>query len=222
MNNVCIYTCITGNYDKLQEPLVYNKDIDYICFTDDMHIKSRYWNILSMPVELRYLPIIKQQRILKICPHKYLPEYQTSVWIDGNMKICKSIDQFIAEYDLAKCPLYVRIHPARNCIYKEAKAVIEHGKADPAVVKQQIDKYHKEGYPENLGLAETGVLLRAHNDIRCKMLCNTWAEEVLIYSQRDQLSFNYACWKQKFIPGILTNEFNANNAFFALTPHLDK
>ena len=75
MNNVCIYTCITGNYDKLQEPLVYNKDIDYICFTDDMRIKSRYWNILSMPVELRYLPIIKQQRILKICPHKYLPEY---------------------------------------------------------------------------------------------------------------------------------------------------
>lgn len=222
MNNICVYTCITRNYDKLLEPLVCSKNIDYICFTDDMCIKSRFWNVLSMPPDLRHLPIMKQQRILKICAHRYLPEYQTSVWIDGNMQICKDIQQFISEYDLQRCPLYVRIHPSRNCIYKEAKAVVQYRKADPSIVQKQIEKYKREGYPENIGLAETGVLLRAHNDMRCKMLCNAWAEEVLMYSHRDQLSFNYACWKRKFIPGILSNEFYANNGFFQLSPHLSK
>jgi len=60
MNNVCVYTCITRNYDKLLEPLVYSKNIDYICFTDDMHIESSFWNVCSMPPDLRHLPIVKQ------------------------------------------------------------------------------------------------------------------------------------------------------------------
>lgn len=219
MNNICVYTCIVNDYDQLLEPLYYNRNIDYICYTDNLKMKSRFWNILSIPTDLRYLPAVLQQRMLKICPHRYLPEYKTSLWIDGNIQICKNLNQFIQQYDLTCCPLYTRVHPARNCIYKEARAVAEHGKADAAIVEKQIQKYRMNNYPEELGLAETGILLRDHNNRTCKLVCNTWAEEVLTYTHRDQLSFNYACWMHHFIYGTLTNELNVNNAFFKLVPH---
>lgn len=34
-------------------------------------------------------------------------------------------------------------------------------------IVEQISKYRKEGYPENAGMVETGILLRKHNDMKC-------------------------------------------------------
>lgn len=219
MDKVCIYTCIVNNYDMLLEPLEYDKDINYICFTDNANLKSRIWNTVPIPDDLKYLPSILQQRMLKIRPHKYLPCYNTSLWLDGNIQICKSLNQFLQQYNLEKCPLYTRVHPARNCIYKEAEAVIEYRKANPIIVRKQMKRYRDNNYPEEIGLAETGIILRAHNDRICKLVCNSWAELVLMYTHRDQLSFNFACWMHHFIYGILSNEFSINNDFFKLIPH---
>ena len=82
---VAVYTCITGGYDSLKDPLVVNKDVDYICFTDNARLNSNVWKIRSIPEELKMLSNVKKQRIVKICPHRYLPEYDVSVWIDGNI-----------------------------------------------------------------------------------------------------------------------------------------
>lgn len=69
-------------------------------------------------------------------------------------------------------------------------------------------------------MVETCVLLRKHNDERCVLVDNAWATELLEQSHRDQLSFNYVCWKQGFLPGYLTNEFGINdNAFFRMSRH---
>lgn len=51
MKAVC-YTCITGNYDKLHDPLVVPHDIDFICFTNNQQLKSNIWKIRSIPQEL--------------------------------------------------------------------------------------------------------------------------------------------------------------------------
>lgn len=48
-----------------------------------------------------------------------------------------------------------------------------------------------------------------------------WANELLKWSHRDQLSFNYVCWKLKFIPGILLHEFALTyNSFFKINAHI--
>ena len=220
MNKICVYTCITGNYDQLHIPAVIDNNIDYICFTDNQNLKSNIWKILPIPNELKYLSLVKQQRIIKICPHRYLSDYDISIWIDGNIRICNSLNDFISQYDLNKIPFYTRIHPHRNCIYTEAKKVIDIKKDSTDIVQIQIDKYKKEKYPEKIGMVETGILLRKHNNNQCKLLCYAWAEELLKHSHRDQLSFNYICWKYKFIPGYLANEFYLNkNNFFKIVSH---
>ena len=207
--SIVCYTCITGDYDHLKQPIVFNRQIDYVCFTDCARVlPNSIWQFRPIPKELCVLSQVKQQRIVKICPHRYLREYSISIWIDGSFQICGSLVDFVRQYDLSKTPLYTRVHPQRNCIYEEAKVCIAMHKDSRAVIDKQIAKYQEEGYPKNAGMYETGVILRKHNDMKCQLVCNRWASELLLGSHRDQLSFNYACWKEHFLPGCLNGEFN--------------
>lgn len=81
-----VYTCISGQYDILTDPVFINKEFDYVCFTDQPFY-SEVWQIRPIPEELNSLSQVKKQRIVKICPHRYLPEYDLSIWVDGNIII---------------------------------------------------------------------------------------------------------------------------------------
>lgn len=222
-NKIVCYTCITGEYDLLRTPKVINKNIDYICFTDNLQLKSTVWQIKQIPDELQGLNAVKQQRIIKICPHRYLKEYDISIWVDGNVLIIGDLNEFISQYDLNKNSFYVRVHPKRNCVYDEAKECIRLGKDIFNNINLQIEAYQKEGYPRHIGMVETCILLRKHTDIKCQLLCNTWATELLKWSHRDQLSFNYSCWKMHFLTGCLNNEFSLrNNSVIKIVNHNER
>ena len=217
---IACYTCITGKYDTLKDPLIkQDPSIDFICFTDQP-FKSNVWKIKPIPKELQRLSAVKQQRVIKICPHRYLPKkYNISLWIDGNVQIIGDLMQFIKQYDLSKNCFYTRIHPCRNCIYDEAKACLRLKKDLSGKVQKQIEKYKAENYPAHIGMVETCFLLRKHNEHKCQLIDNYWAAELLQNSHRDQLSFNYVCWKYHFLPGIMTKNFNASNTIFKLINH---
>lgn len=217
---IACYTCITGNYDALKDPLAkQDSSIDFICFSDQP-FQSDVWKIKPIPKELCRLSAVKQQRVIKICPHRYLPKkYKISLWIDGSVQIIGDLMQFIKQYDLSKNCFYTRIHPKRNCIYDEADACLRLKKDLSGKVQKQIEKYKKENYPAHIGMVETCLLLRKHNEYKCKLIDNYWAAELLQNSHRDQLSFNYVCWKQHFLPGIMTKNFNVNNSTFRWFNH---
>jgi len=99
-----------------------------------MRYQSGNWQIRPIPQELRYFPKVKQQRIIKICPHRYLKEYSTTLWLDGNVQILSDMWDFSRKYDLAEISFWTRVHPARNCIYDEAKAVLKMKKDIPSIV----------------------------------------------------------------------------------------
>ena len=194
-NKFVVYTCITGNYDTLREIRYVSPDIDYICFTDNAALTSKTWKIRQIPNDLKNIDQIKKQRLLKILPHKYLSEYSVSLWLDSNIEIISDVKDFFNKYDLSKTFLYTNKHPTRDCIYREQLAVIRLKKDTYENTNPQINRYRDEGYPEHYGLAETNIMLRAHNNLKCVKLMNLWGEEILNGSHRDQLSFNYAIWK---------------------------
>lgn len=219
MSRIVCYTCITGGYDSLKQPQVVDEDVDYVCFTDVMQVNAGVWQTMSIPDELKLLSNVKQQRVVKICPHRWLSKYDVSVWVDGNFLIKGSISQFVSQYDLSKVPFYTRVHPCRDCIYEEAKACLALKKDLSGKVQKQVEKYKEQGYPAHSGMAETNIILRKHNDSKCKIIDNYWAAELLANSHRDQLSFNYICWREHFLPGYLKNEFKPNNRTFQLMCH---
>ena len=95
MNNIVCYTCITGGYDELKDVLVKPRNIDFICFSD-VNFRSYTWEVRAVPKELCYLSNVKKQRIVKICPHRYLREYDISIWVDGNILVKGDLNKFIS------------------------------------------------------------------------------------------------------------------------------
>ena len=191
-----IYTCISGNYDRLKEPQVLDPDFDYVCFTDQ-RFDSPTWNMRPIPEELKNLSQVKRQRCIKLLPHKYLPEFDVSVWVDSNVDIKNSVRKYMEDNNInhENGYLFVGEHPRRKCIYEEAKECLRLKKDVAENVNPQMDDYRKEGMPENFGLPQTCILFRYHNDERAKLFGEAWFNEVKNRSHRDQLSFSYAAWK---------------------------
>lgn len=197
MNKKVVYTCITGGYDILKEPKI-SLGFDYVCFTDNPSIKSDVWEIRPLPKEVEALSPIKQQRFIKINPHLFFKEYELSIWVDGNVSLKGNLNDFIKEHiNKDGVSVYVPTHPSRKCAYDEAKAVIAMRKDHADVVEPQMVRYGEEGYPIDNGLLQSNILVRYHNNTDCINLMNTWCDEVIKGSHRDQLSFNYASWKNQ-------------------------
>ena len=122
-------------------------------------------------------------------------------------------DKNIACYNHINCKL-----DPRDCVYKEAKAVISLGKDDTELVENQMDKYFEDGYPKSNGLIVSGLILRRHNEADVKKTMELWWEELKHGSKRDQLSFNYSAWKTNLEFNHISGDVR-NNQNFRLLPH---
>lgn len=199
LDKLVIYTAITGEYDELRDPLYVADEVKYVCFTNNPDLKSDIW-------EIRYIvgsnrDNVHLARHIKMNPHIYLSEYETSVWVDGQLQILDDLREYIAKYQL-KSGILCFPHYKRDCICDEVAACIYLNKGNKKDMIMQVANYLKEGYPLNNGLIETGCIVRAHNDAKVRALMEAWEQEIVQYSVRDQLSFPYVCWKMQFEPDI--------------------
>lgn len=216
-NKIAVYTAIFGDYDELYDPLLVVDGIDYICFTDNKQLKSNIWDIRYLEND-QSIDSTRNARKIKILAHKYLPEYEYSIWVDANFKILDN-PVILIEKHLSESLLAAYNHSGgRNCIYAEADACIRLNKDDPIIINKQTKVYKDEGYPEFNGLVETGILLRKHNDIKSVEAMEIWWEQIMKYSKRDQISFNYVMWKLNFAYNSI-DEYIRDNYCFMWVPH---
>lgn len=203
-----VYTSITGNYDDLKDPLYVDSDIEYVCFTNNPGIKSKIWNVEYIKDEaLTNMMLAKK---MKLFPHIMFKDYDTSVWVDGSLQILGDLRLYIMKYEKL-CSMLCFPHNNRNCIYSEASQCILSGKGKKEQILRQISDYYNEGYPINNGLYEMGCIVRNHNDERVVNLMEQWYKQIENYSNRDQLSFPYVCWKNNFLPDICDMNINRNS-----------
>lgn len=184
-----IYTAITGNYDTLLEPK-WTGDWEFICFTTNPHLKSKHWKIHYVAPEN---DLIKQARRLKIVPQF---KYDICLWVDGNIQIVGNINEFIKPFQNERFALMK--HPHRTNIIQEGFAIAKYQKDKIQVIEKQIFDYIKQGYNCS-ELSATGIVYRNHCD-EVKQIAELWCEEVNNHSHRDQMSFDYVCWKLGITP----------------------
>ena len=119
MNKKVVYTSVFGDWDDVRVPEL-NDDWDWIYFNER--------NRLCL-----YEDNNRNAKKFKVLPHRYLDNYEYSIFVDGNFSIKnKDIidnliekylsDANIALYDHSKCAL-----DSRNCAYQEAQAIFELG-----------------------------------------------------------------------------------------------
>lgn len=206
-SNLVVYTCITGDYDVLRDPVDYDPNLNYICFTNNRNMHSNTWNIQY--ISDHGLDNIHLARYVKLFPHVFLKEYDTSIWVDGKYQIKADLKEYVAEYEKTKSMLCFP-HPQRDCIYDEAIACKLVKKGIPEDIDRQIDEYRKMKYPAENGLYETGCIVRNHQDEMVRTIMNDWWREITKYSYRDQISLPYILWKYDYLPDICDLDINEN------------
>lgn len=220
-----IYTAIAGGYDRLKPPRGGDargqEAVRRIAFVDNPALCGGVgcpgWQIEIMP-SICMSPHMQSRRH-KILAHEVLPAgTEFSLWVDGSIEFDASLHpEDLARQFLGNADLALFRHASRNCLYDEAHHCQRRRLDDPGVMARQVNRYRAEGYPRNNGLAECTVILRRHTPIVSR-LNDLWWQEISNGSRRDQLSFNYACWKLgirfSLLPGTI-----AENPLFKCHAH---
>lgn len=192
---ICVYTCITGDYDNLQS---INKEegIDYLCFTNNRELKSDYWSIIYIDDD-KELSNMALSRKIKMIGHPVIADnYDISIWIDGAIQIRGSVRSFLNDVcGLDRYNMACFRHRMRNCIYEESIACIVQRKADKKDIQDFLGFMEREHFPKHYGLAECTVLVRRHNNMEVKQMMELWFKLYKQYIKRDQLTFPYCLYK---------------------------
>jgi hypothetical protein len=217
--NSVIYTAISNGYDILKDPTIpIDSTINCVAFTD-AKLSSMVWD--TEPLHNEYIDSCRNAKIHKILPHRFFPNAEYSLWIDGSVilkpdfDLNKLIDKYLVAHDLA-----VFKHHSRKGVYAEAEACIRLRKDHAEVIKAQMRRYEYESYPRRQGLASCTIILRRHSE-SVRQFNEVWWEEIKNHSKRDQLSFNYVAWKL----GVKYRQIDGSikkNSFFSVIPHLQR
>lgn len=196
-----VFTIITNDWDDLKDP-VPSAGWEYICYTDNPELRSNVWDVQV---------IDKPQREVKIKGYEYVG-HEPALYIDGSIEILGDLNKFIRgirhDWSLWK-------HPVRDCIFDEAKAVVEVKNQDKDEVAKQMLRY--ETLPRHWGLGQTGVMYRDFSIEWVRKLSRLWWFEVANGVNRDQLSLSYCAWAMGKRPHLIPQSVIGN--FFKLHYH---
>ncbi len=195
-----VYTCISNDYDDINELAAYkfiNFDWDYICFTDNTeHITQKQigiWEIYPFHYN-NPKDATRNARWHKTHPHILFPNYDESIWIDGNINILTSF--LFDEIKRRNMNFIFPKHFKNVSAYEEYEDVVSLD--DPKLIEAEKQFLLSEGMPENLGVVESNILYRRHNEVPLKSIDEEWWNMIEKYSKRDQLALPYILWKHNY------------------------
>ena len=200
------YCCIIDDYDQLSQPYFIENDWDYVCFTDSPYLLSKgeygVWEIRE--AQRSDLPADLRNRYHKLHPHALFPNYQESIYVDGNVNVLSSY--FFEEIDRRCVPILLPRHFKRNCIYDEIDALLASPRTSEAnrkILPLQRKFLEEMSFPSQYGLTENNVMFRRHHDQTViKVMTRCW-DMLQNFSTRDQVSMCYALWREGLDPGAL-------------------
>jgi hypothetical protein len=213
---IAVYTSVIGKYDRVHRvPEQFTDEAEFYIFSDVDYSHLGYtWRKAGMTERTAR----RESRLYKISPHKYLPEYDYTIYIDGSIKLLRSPEYLVRRY-LTGADIALHNHPWRDCIYKEAKVCIDNEIVGRVKGLEQIEYMKKDGYPENEGLFENGVIIRANSE-KMRRLSDDWQEIYDKFTARDQLSLAYVMWKHRINCNLIKNCLRGESTEFQYTGHL--
>ncbi|WP_448655694.1 hypothetical protein [Microbacterium lacticum] len=182
-----VYTSLFGRYDGLVEPPSSDEDIDYICFTDDPLLRSERWDIrLVAPAFAE--DSVRSARLLKIVGDESLDQYDVTLYVDASVRLNMRAREIVDAWLPPDADMALASHSYRETLLEEFDEVIRLNYDDRARVYEQLVHYGI-AHPDQLAARPlwTGILVR-RNNVRVRGAMRVWADHVLRYSRRDQLS----------------------------------
>lgn len=190
MKKTVIYTCIIGGYDELLQPAVTDADFDFVCFVGKGEKNAGrigVWEIRELDCDIRDPRLLS--RWPKMHPHLLLPEYDASLWVDGNIELLDA-----SVYDAVRSRLSSGVgysgvpHPTRDCLYAEARKCRDMKYLSDVELLKVWAWLFLHGVRRHGGLMENNLIFRRHMRPEIVALDELWWESLLRLGRRDQLS----------------------------------
>jgi hypothetical protein len=202
MKKLVVYSAIFGGYDSPKDHYRI-PGAEYVMFSDQ-HFSHPTWKVRTVPT----LTIGHQRtnRFYKLHPHQFFPEYEYSLYIDGNWKMTGDLFNVMLEH-MGKEFICNPCHPNRGKqdSYDEGAHCIElakkgNFKAPEAEIRKQLDLYRQAGLPKAFGLWGCQFMLRRHMVTECIQLMTLWWSEIKAATVRDQISYPFAHYMMGTFP----------------------
>lgn len=196
MKKGVVYTCLFGWKEDLYFDRYEGSEVDFIVFSDQKIEVPKGCQLIV--VEDTGVGPERLSRRPKVLPHRFLNEYDWSLYIDNKVRLKKRPEDIYMEYlERSEAPYICFSSSARKCAYHEGEVIIAGGYELEDRVREQLDCYKTKGFPAQFGVSSGTVLLRRHNDKAVIKHHEDWYEHILRFSKRDQLSFDYLRWLHK-------------------------
>jgi tetratricopeptide (TPR) repeat protein len=217
---IAIITSVTKGFELIKPHEVLDARFDYLIYSDANFNNLGFYQLCPMPrIDLDNARL---SRYMKMHPYELAEIYDLVVWVDASMMIVGDLYPLFEKFMSSGKPIGANVHPLRKTIQEEYVACVALGKDDPATMRKQLNHYAMEGF-DGRGLAECTILafnLRDHAK-EVKLAMDTWWEQLLRFSKRDQLSFPYSLWAHGLSWFPLTKPPHGirNHAALILTSH---
>ena len=211
-----LYTCITGTYDKLFDPMLCIDGLEYVAFTDNPLLKKGKWKIWHIE-KMEGASKNYTNRYYKMHSTEFFKKEDYAIYVDGNVQVVSDVSTLYALAKNSKTGIAMHKHAERDCIFAEGQACIYHGRGNKKQIIAQLKSYKNHGMPEHFGMLEaTIIVIDLHNTIAKKLMEDWWEQFSYWNSGRDQLAFSYVLWNNGYTlddVGILGNNKFMNPKF---------
>lgn len=183
----------------------------------DTRLKYFYYHEGNLPFPLPNLDNRLKSKYVKIQTHRFLPQYDAYVWLDGRVEILSK--EFISNITshLLENEMAMFLHKDRGNVYDEMSYIINHiQKGNRYLVQryahQNLEKearfYKEEGVPRDYPLYACTVFARLNNQ-RLNNVFDEWWRRCLEFSSFDQTMFAYCAYKSDLkIKGLLWSDYS--------------
>ena len=214
-----VYTCVFGGYDRVFPPRHTDRGLDHVIVTDDTGLRVKGWRTHAVPAAHFATPKAANLYYRALI-HRELPGYDAALYVDGNIRLLGPSRDFIAAFVTSGAALGLYPHPLRTTVADEARACLQQAKlADPAAVQAERQFHAAEGFPDDQGLMESGILLKNHTAPGLDAAMALWWEQFERFGTRDQISLPYVLWKTGLPVQWHDHSFRDPNPYFGLYPH---
>jgi len=207
-----VYTAVFNRFDRVRSPSAINPSWTYTCICNP-------WMALPAPWEASVRDFHGSGRLsaryYKIMAHVTFPNDTITIWHGGNVQLRTRPEELVdllGDNDIA-----VLRHSQRTSVYDEGDICIRWHKDSTQVIKGQMERYREEEFP-GTPLSAAFLIVRRNTE-QVAALNELWWDEVKMGSVRDQLSFDYACWKLGIVPTVIPGDIFAGPHFKRYPAH---
>ena len=161
-----------------------------------------YYTEKNLPFPLPHLNNRLKGKYLKIMTHRFLPQYDNYIWLDGVVKPTKELIEYF-QSKLQDKDIAIAKHPYRNNVFEELlyiqkkmnlgrEYLLKRYKDEPFGLEAKF--YKKEKLPDDFPLYHCRLFIR-RNEERVNRTFDEWWNKVIEFSNFDQSQFSYIAWK---------------------------